>query len=135
MRCSRSPFRQRSATGAPVRRPGSGRWPARRTRGSGRAGGGRTEGSSLLVLAELLAHDAADLAERGVRLQRGADRVQQVAAALCHLAQLLELRVQLVLVAALLELLEARDLFVLGLRVHAQDVDLVLGLGGGLIND
>ena len=50
----------------------------------------RLEERAALVLAEDVAHRAADLADRGVGGERGADRVQQVAVAAGDLAQLLE---------------------------------------------
>src|SRR5687768_7960040 len=79
----------------------------------------------LLVFAELVAHDAADLADRRALLERGADRFEQVARALRDLSQLLEPRRDLLLVAIGLELLQPVDLLALGLRVDAQDLYVV----------
>src|SRR3954447_1885759 len=90
--------------------------------------------SRLLVLAELLAHDAAHLADRGVRLQGRADRLEQVAAAVGDRAQLFEPGLQLVVVAVLLEGRQPLDLLGLGFRVDAKDVDVVVRLGDVLVD-
>src|SRR4051794_16498860 len=90
--------------------------------------------SSLLVLAEFVAHDAADLADRGVRLERGADRLEQVARPARRLAKIVEPPPELVLVAVLLERLQALDLLLFGLRVYPEDLDVVLGLRDVLVD-
>ena len=65
----------------------------------------RCSGSGFGVLPELLAHDAADLADRGAVLQRGAHRLEQVGVAGARLTELLEAGVDGGPVALLLELL------------------------------
>src|SRR5919205_1381592 len=73
------------------------------------------EERAALVFAEDLAHRAADLADRGVGFERGADRVEEVAVAAGDVAQGLELGLDLGLIAVLLEGLEAGELALLGL--------------------
>src|SRR3954468_16540087 len=88
----------------------------------------------LRVLAELVAHHAADLAERGAGLERGAQRLEQIALAAADLAQLLEPAADRVLIAVRLELLQPRHLLVLGLGVDAQDLDVLHVLGHVLVH-
>src|ERR687897_877416 len=90
--------------------------------------------SRFRVLAELLAHHAADLAERAAVRQRRAHRLEQVARAAAGLAQLGESRLDGVLVAILLEGLEALDLLPLGLRIDPEDLDLVDLIGHVLVD-
>src|SRR5215213_10395448 len=91
-------------------------------------------GSSFGVLAELVAHDAANLAQAGALLERRAHRHEQVLAAAAGGAQLLEAGVHRLVVAVFLEGLEALDLLALGLRVHPQDLDLVDRVGHVLVH-
>src|SRR5829696_5592488 len=88
----------------------------------------------LVVLAEHLAHDAADLADRGLLGQGVADRVEQVPVGLGGLAELAELGLQLLVVAVRLELLQPVDLLLLRLRVDAQDLDVVDLVGDVLVD-
>ena len=85
----------------------------------------RLEEGAALVFAEDVAHRAADLADRGVGGERGADRVQEVALAAGDVAQRLQLGLDRGLVAVLLEGLEPRQLALLGLGVDLEDVDVV----------
>ena len=78
----------------------------------------------LRVLAELVAHHAADLADRGPRLERRADRCIRLPSPCAVVREVLEPRVDLRLVAVGLELLQPLDLLVLGLRVDAEDLDV-----------
>ena len=94
----------------------------------------RARCAPLPVLAELLAHDAAHLAERTAVLQRRAHRLEQVARAAARLAQLGEPRLDGVLVALLLEGLEPLDLLALRLRVDPEDLDLVHLVGHVLVD-
>src|SRR6187549_4188955 len=77
------------------------------------------------VLAEDVAHRAADLADRGAGGERGADRVQQVALAAGDVAQLVEALLDAGLIAGFLEGPQAGELSPLGLGVDAEDVDVV----------
>src|SRR5829696_5919578 len=86
------------------------------------------------VLAELVAHHAADLAQAGALLERSAHRDEQVLAAAACGAQLLEPGSHRLLVAVGLERLEALELLALGLRVHTQDLHLVDRVGHVLVH-
>src|ERR1700754_1428728 len=83
------------------------------------------EEGAALVFAEDVAHRAADLADRGVGGEGGADRVEEVAVAAGDLAEGLQFGVDRRLVAVLLEGLEARQLALLGLRIDLEDVHVV----------
>src|SRR5438552_2441708 len=88
-----------------------------------------------LVLAELLAHHAADLAQRGVVAERVPERIEQVPVAAADLAELLEAPAHKLLVPVLFEALEAGDLVVLGLGIDLEDVDLDLAAALGVLVD
>src|SRR5581483_9004794 len=109
----------------------------RRRRSTTRSTGGTAataETSGLGVLPELLAHDAAYLPDRRAVLQGRADRVEEVAVAAGHLAELLEPRLHRVGVAIGLELLQPLDLLPLGLGVDLQDLDVVDLVGDVLVH-
>src|SRR5581483_9670295 len=112
-----SSTRSSGSIGPAARAPGAGRRSLpRRGTGSGIALQRR------LIVAEHVAHRAAHLAHRGAVLQRLPDPRQQVLGAAGGLAQLLEPRLHELLVAACLELLQARDLGVLAGLVDLEDV-------------
>ena len=95
----------------------------------------RLEERAALVLAEDVAHRVADLADRGAVAQRVLDRVEQVAVAARDLAQRLEARSSTSFgVAVGLERGQALELAALGLRVDAQDVDVVDAVGDVLVD-
>src|SRR5205807_1816113 len=96
--------------------------------------GGTLGPSDLLVLVELLAHHAACLADRGAVRQRGPDRVEQVAVALRHLAQLVQPPRHGVLVAVGLERGEPLHLVALGIRIDLEDVHVVDLVGHVLVH-
>src|SRR4051794_7817698 len=98
------------------------------------AGGPGLEEGPALVFAEDVAQGAADLADRGVGGQGGADRVQQVALAAGYVAQRLELGLDGRLLARLLERLQPRQLALLRLGVDAEDVDVVDLVGDVLVD-
>src|SRR3954452_15520594 len=79
-----------------------------------------------LVLAEFLAHHAADLAQRRAIAECVLERVEEVALAAADAAQLLQAPADQRLVAVLLEALQASDLLVLGLRIDLENVHLDL---------
>src|SRR6185312_7355405 len=118
------PARPASTSCSPAATPG--RWCAAWPTGPGRSG--------FLVFPELVPHDAADLADRGVVLERGADRLEQVAAAACHFAQLLEPPLHGLLVAVVLELPQPVDLIALRLRIDPEDLNVVDRVGHVLVH-
>ena len=71
------------------------------------------EEGAALVFAEHVAHRAADLADRGVGGEGGADRVQEVAVAAGDVLERLQLGLDARLVAVLLESLEPGELALL----------------------
>ena len=75
-----------------------------------------------LVLAEHVAHRAANLAHRAAFLQRLAQDGQQVVGPAGALADLLQPALDQLLVAVGLERVQPLDLLALGLRVDAEDV-------------
>src|SRR5918995_4071563 len=83
---------------------------------------GRPLSGGRLVLAEDVAHRAADLAHRAGVLQRLPDREEQVLVPATRGSQLLEPPLGQSLMAATLERLPALDLLALRLRVDAQDL-------------
>src|SRR3954454_13120731 len=92
------------------------------------------EEGAALVFAEDLAHRAADLADRGVGGEGGADRAEEVAVAAGDVAEGIELGLDLGLIAVLLEGLEAGELALLGLGVDLEDVDVVDLVGDELVD-
>src|SRR5205823_1157455 len=94
----------------------------------------RAAGLGLLVIPELDAQHAADLADRAALGERRAHRHQQVALPAGHLTELVEPLGHCVVVAVLLERLQPLNLLALRLRIHAQRLDRLNVLGHVLVH-